>query len=277
MGLHHEVKRLLTARSATQPDELAIAAQTAWAQGRYRSARRLWISTFRGDDPIDCARREERIGATLWVQGRLLHAYIYLRRALRRADAAGISGEPSWLLAETLGRVLEHMTRRPQLRHFVSSKRQLFVLDHLPLNPSDDFTSLGVHIDARLGGIAKALGGPADPTFPSPITTFDEAEALNAMLNYRHADLRRRANESPAPTPDEYRRQRDQFLAIGALGDAPRVYSIPGAGSAFSYSEMRHDLSGIDLSPWPRILLISRFLRERRRARVVTRRARRVP
>lgn len=270
MGLHHEVKRLLDIRPASDAGHLMIAAQTSWAQGRYRAARRQWRQAFRGPGPIERARRAERVGATIWVQGRLLHAYVYLRRALRRADSAGISGECIWLLAETLGRVLEHMQRRPLLRRFASDKRKQFVRGYLPSTPSDGYTSHGVHLDARIGGIAKVLGAPIDQSLSPPITAFDEAEALNALLNYRHADLRRRANETPKPAPEEYRRQRDQFLAIGALGDAPRVYSIPGAGRAFTYRELRHDLSGVELAPWARLLLVSRFLRERFHSRKAT-------
>lgn len=267
MGLHREVTRLFEERPPQTLGELEIAAQTAWAQGRYREARRLWRRARPGTDEIECARRDERVGATMWVQGRLIHAYLNLRRALARARASGVDGEPRWLLAESLGRVLEHMQRRPLLRYFATEARRRYVLNQLPREATDGYLSRGLHLDARLGGIAASLGETlAEPT--EVVASFAEAEALNAMCNYRHADLRRRANNIPRPRPEDYRRQRDQFVAIGAFGDAPRVSGIPGAGVAFDFAELRRDLKGVELARWPRILLAARFLRERTRPRL---------
>ncbi len=264
MGVHREVRRLLTTQPPRATSEFAISAQTSWAEGRYRQAATQWRRIFPSTDPVSRASRAERAGSVLWVQGRLLHAYWVLNRALNRALREGVDGEPLWLLAEALGHVLVHMRRRPLLRHFVTDQRKQRVLAHLPTAPSDGYASLGVHLDARFGGVIAALNGTASDQ-AAPITSFDEAEALKAMLSYRHADLRRRTETGEPPAPEEYRRQRDHCLALGAYGDAPRVYSIPGATSAFTLTELRHDLKGVQLATWPRLLLLTRFRRERRR------------
>lgn len=176
-----------------------------------------------------------------------------------------MDGEPLWLLAEALGHVLVHMRRRPLLRRFVTDTRTEKVLAYLEAaKPNEGYTSLGVHLDARLGGVRAALSGkPNDGA--SPITAFDEAEALKAMLSYRHADLRRRAEAGDLPAPDAYQRQRDHCIALGAFGDVPRIYTIPGATRAFTIRQLRTDLKGIDLAIWPKLLLVIRFKREQRR------------
>jgi hypothetical protein len=265
MGVHQEVSRLLAPCDARDTDEWGIAAQTAWAQGRYREARAIWRCTLAGDDGDTRARLDERVGATLWIEGRLWRANRYLRRAVASARAAGVTGEPLWLLAETQGRVLAHMQRRPLLRCLVTRRRRQAVTALLPPRHGDGYRSRGVHLDARLAGVAASLAAPVvEPAAgrSEPANTFSEAEALHAMLNYRHAALRRRAAAGRA-SADEYRRQRDDFLAIGAGGDAPRVMTIPGSEAAFTFAELRRDLESVELAPWPRLLLMARFVRQR--------------
>jgi hypothetical protein len=86
MGLHQEVTRLLAPREARDPDEWRTAAQTAWAQGRDHEARAIWRRTLAGDDAIARARLDERVGATLWIEGRLLRADRHLQ-AINRSRA----------------------------------------------------------------------------------------------------------------------------------------------------------------------------------------------
>jgi hypothetical protein len=172
-----------------------------------------------------------------------------------------VDDEPRWLLAEALGHVLVHMRRRPLLRHFVTQARRQLVLDELARAKPGAYDSLGVHLDARFGGVISALGGVARDA-ESPIVTFEEAEALKAMVSYRHADLRRRAAIGEAKTTD-YRRQRAECLALGAFGDAARVHGIPGAGRAFTVAELMNDLRSIELARWPQMLLLARFLLDR--------------
>ena len=265
MGVHREVARLLESRPAQTADELALAAHTSWSQGRYRHAAEQWKQAFDGPDPISRARAAERAGSSLWVQGRLLHAWWSLRRGLETARAEGVAGEPRWLLAEALGHVLVHMRRRPLLRHFVTETRKQLVLRELPDAPTDGFPSLGVHLDARFGTLRVDLGGP-DRERIAPVLSFDEAEALKAMLSYRHSALRRRAEAGDVPAPKEYRRQRDQCLALNAFEAALRVYGIPGAGRAFTFAELRRDLHGVQLAGWAKLLLVLCFIRERLRA-----------
>jgi hypothetical protein len=93
-------------------------------------------------------------------------------------------------------------------------------------------------LDARLGDVRSALGGEIGASEDAAVAAFDEAEALNAMLNYRHAELRRRVNAGDLPLPDVYRRLRDSFAAIGAppegasapLGRAPQA--VPATSAA---------------------------------------------
>lgn len=83
MGVHREVRRHLTSHPPRTPGELTIAAQTAWAEGRYRKAARQWRAVLPTTDPVARANAAERAGSVLWVQGRLLHAYWLLHRGPR--------------------------------------------------------------------------------------------------------------------------------------------------------------------------------------------------
>ena len=115
------------------------------------------------------------------------------KRSIAAARADGVSGEPLWLQAETQGRVLEHMLRRPLLRYLATPRRRQAVAALLPPREGDGYGSRGVHLDARLAGVAAAVGvsiNEATVERSHPSAMFSEAGALHAMLNYRHAELR---------------------------------------------------------------------------------------
>jgi hypothetical protein len=67
---------------------------------------------------------------------------------------------------------------------------------------------------------------------------------------------------------DEYRRQHDDFLTLGASGDAPRVMTIRGSAAAFTFTELRHDLRSVELASWPRLLLMAHFAKKRCKLRL---------
>jgi len=113
LGLHGEIARMLRAGPPPGVDPRAVwlaRSELLWEQGRWGTLRRAWQH---GQVPpaFPAAERAERVGACLWVQGRLVAAYLWLtwhrRRCPDEADRL--------MLAETEGRVIEHMARVPEL------------------------------------------------------------------------------------------------------------------------------------------------------------------
>src|SRR5262249_30726703 len=87
---------------------------------------------------------------------------------------------------------------------------------------------------------------------------FAEFEAINAQLNYRHAELRRAAVGGQV-AGQRFRLQQQDFRTIGADGDAARVPLIPGAEAAFTILETAAGLHRVDVTRWHRCRLLAGF------------------
>lgn len=264
MGLHREVTGLLAGggRPATA-DEWGIAAQSDWAAGRYRAAARAWQHAYPGNDAGSRAARAERQAACQWIRGQYNRAYRNLRRAVYSAYASGgedVGQATRIQMAETLGRILVHMRRSPDSRLMATSRRRAFVLSLLPDPDITGQSPLGTHLTARVRSVRADLGAPAADAgvWEESQAGFAEYEALHARLNYRHAELRHEAQKGPLAA-SAYRQLREDFLVLGADGDAARVPLLPGAERAFSIRETMRGLRRIDISWWHRCRLLAGY------------------
>lgn len=266
-GLHGAVRRRLAGVQLTV-EEHQWAAEAAWVAGRYREAGHHWEVAFAGDDAVSRAKRQEREAACLWLRGRLRAARKLLLQASDEAARHAIDPRLRLLIAETLARVLVHMRRLPDTRLLVTpwwknrSAALLDEIEHILLEKADGRV-LPIHLRARVATArADLISQPIPDTDLEPTRDFNESEALGAMTNYLHASLRRRVEQPRTgdggpPAPWEYRRLREQFLALGAAGDAARVPLIPGAARAFPLTTVIRDLSRCDFTAYHLARLIS--------------------
>lgn len=269
MGLHREVNSILACRGGpTTQREWMAAAQAAWAEGKYSAAGEAWRQAYPGSDTASWAARTERQAACQWIRGQYRRAYRTLHDALERTDtfsARQLSSESRIQMAETLGRVLIHMRRSADTRLLATPQRRAFALRHLP-DPEipADQPRLGTHLAQRVRSVRADLGAPTptDGQWRSSQAAFTEYEALNARLNYRHAELRHAAY-TKSVDPQFFRHLRDDFLTLGAVGDAARVPLIPGAERAFTVGETLRGLREIDVTWWHRCRLIGGYLVKR--------------
>lgn len=280
MGLHRQVTALLARRGgAASTREWELAAHSWWAAGRYRQASAAWQQARSADSEAGWLACQERLGACQWIRGQYNRAYRTLRRSL--VLAARLPADQNALdlqvqIAETLGRVWVHARRTPDSRLLATRRRRAFILSHLPVPglPS----RLGTHLQARIQSVRADLGEPAG-TADEPASrsrpwqesqaAFAEYEALNARLNYRHAELR---HTRPAPGAHEFRQLQQDFQALGAWGDAARVPLIPGGETAFTRRETLRGLRSIDVTRWHRYRLSAGYLAKRTLAQVRRRR-----
>ncbi len=190
----------------------------------------------------------------------MLKAYRHLRRELKRAEQAGIDGEPLWQIVSTTAHVFGHMQRRPLLRFFPSRSRRRFFAQRLPEQTSG--VSYGPHVDAMLAAARSRLGVAQEHSEERSLM-FDEAEALHGMLNFRHASLRRRGanrDRQIRPKRQEYIDQLNDFRAIGLNADVVRVPLLPGASTFFGLYDVWRGLGRVDFTPWHRLMLFGAFL-----------------
>ncbi|GAB7102527.1 hypothetical protein JCM4814A_08410 [Streptomyces phaeofaciens JCM 4814] len=298
LGLHREVRRLLEegGTGADDPVELrSVRSQLLWEAGAWSSLRRMWRRA--PADAPDRSVRAERIGACLWAQGRLLAAWLWLRR--QRSGVAEGSDE-AYALEETLNRVVEHMHRTPDLRPLA---RRL--LARMPAAPEpagtppaqetgemqetpDTRAAEAARDDNRLRRVAafRALqdvrdsldalrrGGPRDDhTHADRSTTwFRESGDLQGMLSYRHRALRDGYRADDAAVTDEALRERyEQLLTanlfLGSRAGAWRVALLPGAHRVFAVREYLFALATLQYGWWHRFRLLAWYLPRRLRHR----------
>jgi hypothetical protein len=261
MGLHDAVRQRLAGKTLGEEDH-EWAAAAAWTAGQYRESARHWAQARPGSDPVSTAHRAERHAAALWLRGELRRGRRELIRALDEAALTGVPAEQRLAMAETLGRVVEHMARLPDTKLFVTRKRSQQALGYLDGATQSLSTATGVHMKARVSTVRAALTGqPPDRSPEEPVRDFDESEALLAMLNYRHAALRARAAlRDGRPSAAEYHSHREAFRHIGDLGDAARVPLLPGAETAFSPASVWRGFADVDFTNWHRFRLFATWL-----------------
>jgi hypothetical protein len=255
MGLHDTVRERLAGRTLDR-EEHEWAASAAWTAGRYRESAAHWAQATPDADAESVAVRTERRAAALWLRGDLRRSRRELVAGLNRAELDGVSSEERLVMAETLGRVLEHMARLPDTRLLVTSARRREVLGYLDRAQTGLSRLLGVQMRARVDAVRASLtGSPESRSAEAPVRDFNQSEALLAMLNYRHAELRKRAAGGEAIDLGEYRRQAADFSRIGDNGDAARVPLLPGAEFAFSPGSVWKGFQSVDFTGWHRIRL----------------------
>jgi hypothetical protein len=268
MGLHDTVRERL-ARHDLDAEEHEWAAAAAWTAGQYRESAEHWANAIAGSDAESTARRAERRAAALWLRGELRRSRKELVEALADAERDLVSPEQRLIMSETLGRVLVHMSRLPDTRFLVTRSRRLEVLHHLDRAQADVDGPLGVDLRARVASVRTALGEASYEESPrDPVRDFDQTESLLGMLNFRHAELRNRAERGATIEVNEYRRQATDFACIGDNGDAIRVPLLPGAERAFVPSSVWAGLGNVDFTRWHRLRLFvawygRRLLRQR--------------
>ncbi|MEV6527261.1 hypothetical protein AB0M43_35560 [Longispora sp. NPDC051575] len=258
LGLTPEVDRMLTGGDTgdvTETDAWGAASEVAWEQGRYGSLLRAWW--WRTPTGVPRARRAERIGACLWVQGRLLPAFLWLAWHLRRRDLAV---EDRRLLMETLGRVVEHMTRTPDLRPLGRWLAPRVVLAVRELGGVDQ--SAGVHNYRRRSDLVSSLDGqPRTDEARVAESWFTQAGSLLAALNYRHRSLRDGylPDVATAILDGRYREQIRLYRQIGSLAGVRRARLLPGSPRVFTLSEFADTVFGLQFGWWHRVRLLVHF------------------
>ena len=260
LGLHDEVAHMLDVGPPPGIDRQAAwlaRSEVLWEQGRWGTLRRMWLN---GKVPTEfsAAERAERVGACLWVQGRLVPAYLWLTWHRRHCPDA----EGRLTLAETEGRVIEHMARVPEL-HLLGR----LLAPGLIRSLGDTGQNAGVHLYRRRNDLVSSLlsvGGQSRSKEEAQTSSqwFTEAGNLTAALNYRHRQYR----DTYDPKVDDaalasgYRELQRQFNSVGAPADGWAAHRLPGAHRVFSTAEVIRGLRAVQYGWWHRFRLLSRHL-----------------
>ena len=274
LGLHGEIASMLRAGPSPGVDPQAVwlaHSELLWEQGRWGTLRRAWRNK-KVPPPFSPAVRAERAGACLWVQGRLVPAYLWLtwhrRHCPDEADRL--------MLAETEGRVIEHMNRVPEL-HLVARLLASGLIRVL----GGTSQRAGVHLYRRRNNLVSSLlsitGHPRSSTEAQTSNTwFTEAGNLTSALNYRHRQYR--DTYPPKDARGEYvgddelaRRYRElqkQFESVGAPADAWAAHRLPGAERVFTTGEIIRGLKAVQYGWWHRFRLLSRYTIRRAQYRI---------
>jgi len=242
-----------------------------WEQGRWGTLRREWRNR-EVPAAFSAAVRAERVGACLWVQGRLLPAYLWLTwHRCRCPDEAD-----RLMIAETEGRVIEHMARVPELHPLAR-----LLAPGLIRVLGDTSQHAGVHLYRRRNDLASSLLAiTGHPRSQAEARTshewFTEAGNLTSALNYRHRQYRDTYPPEDAEgvyVGDEelarrYRELQRQFESVGAPADAWAAHRLPGAERVFTTVEVIRGLKAIQYGWWHRIRLLSCYAILRARYRI---------
>lgn len=227
-GLFDEVGRLLAPLPKAPHGMIrATAGAALWEAGRWNDLRLRW-SRVR---PRTGVTRIERIGATLWVQGRFLPALAWLTWHRRR-----FSGEDRRELAETEGRVIEHMLRTPGLRRLAANLAPGVLAE---LGPTDQ--TAGLHLFRRRTDLMSSLAGGRG-THHAAVSSewFGQAGNILAWISYRHRTLRDgyRHDADTADLARDYRELQRLYRAVGSRSGVFRTHLLPGAHRVFSLAEV---------------------------------------
>lgn len=270
IGLFDEVTALAGQVSPLLPRTQAWSATSAalWEAGRWNAVRRLWLRAR----PRSDTTRLERIGASLWVQGRLLPAFLWLNWHRRRAHGADRK-----VLAEIEGRVLEHMLRTPDLRWLA---RRLVPAVRTELGQPG--RAIGVHLYRRRSDLASSLAelsGEQRERHHARTTSewFGQAGNVLGWITYEHRRLRDtyRDDDDDAQLDESYRRQQRLYAAAGSRSGALRTHLLPGAHRVFTVREVLLGVFALQYGWWQRFRVVMRHAAKRLRWRWTTRRSQR--
>ncbi len=261
LGLQVEVAAMLRAGEPPGTDRAAIwlaRSEVLWEQGKWNRLRRLWQGP---DVPAELrgSIRAERIGACLWVQGRMIPACLWLSWHRRRCQDA--DGQLS--LAETLGRVIEHMERVPELRWLARrlAPRLIRII-------GDTEQTAGVHLYRRRNDLISSLrsitGVPRAPLEASTSSQwFAEAGNVLAALSYRHRQYRDNYPSdaiSDAELASRYRELGAHCASTGSRSGQLRTHLLPGAERVFTIPEVIAGVLSLQYGSWHRFRLTARFV-----------------
>ena len=259
MGLHDSVRERLANR-ILDAQESEWAAEAAWTSGQYLQSAEHWAKAKAEASPDSEAITAERRAAALWLRGELRRAKRELLAALAKAESDGTSPRERLVMAETLGRIIVHMGRLPDTRVLVRRGLRQQAIGYLDSAMADLSAGVGVQMRARVDSVRAALTGDHANTPELSVQDFNQSEALLAMLNYRHAQLRERAAQGERVDAQEYRQHASDFRAIGAFGDAVRVPLLPGGETAFEPGAVWRGFGEVDFTTWHRMRLFAGWM-----------------
>lgn len=260
LGLVGEVGALLddeSVRTACAAADVRRArSEWLWEQGRWRDLRKLWWSEPRPEG-VSAAERAERIGACLWVEGRLLPAYLWLRHHRRRAQPDEVSR-----LVETEGRSLEHLARVPGVRWLARLLIRRFLRETADLGAGDDIGLRRKVDDVRSSLTALAAGGPRQgDRAEEDRVWYVETGSVLGSLNYEHRLLRDTYDLAldDAYLDRAYRSTAERYASIGSVSGELRTHLLPGAERVFTFGEYVTALRRLQYGPVHRTRLAARF------------------
>ncbi|MGW2831720.1 hypothetical protein [Streptomyces sp. NPDC001286] len=285
LGLHQRLRDMLADGSGpaalSEEEHWWPRSESLWEQGRWRDLRRMWRRETPGGPrgPL-AAPRAERIGACLWVQGRLLPAYAWL--VLRRRRFARGSAE-YLMLSETAGRVVEHMTYTPELRPLGRRLARRHHADLRQLSPADGASLFATRRDLQDSLRRIGNGHPrGEQATDAPAETVFEAGNLLAWVSYRHRRLRDTYQHPPPVDASDgelrahdielttrYRELIAFYTLLGSVSGAARTVLLPGAERVFAPREYLAHVRSVQYAPWHRFRLLARYAVARARRRSV--------
>ncbi|WP_346619292.1 hypothetical protein [Blastococcus montanus] len=246
VGSSERVLRHLPDASLPTRRSSALAAEAAWGSGRYGLARRHYRRAHAGRAVVDRVARWERIGATLWVQGRWTAAVVVLALTLRLAERRGVDPGP---VPETLVRVLDHMRRSPDTRWLSMLRVARWAHEHIP---DPDPRGQGVALAARFGDLRGRLDGDEERRVDEALASFTQFDSLHAVLNFVHGGIRRSA-ESGRVDVATVRRQVALATALGRPESLHTLVLMPGLGAYFGWRDRLSSAFALQISSWHRL------------------------
>jgi hypothetical protein len=192
-------------------------------------------------------------------------ALVWLSWHRRRA-----AGADRITLAETEGRVLEHMLRTPELRWLA---RRLVPGVLTEIGSADQ--KAGVHRfrtrSDLVDSLRASLGGQRDPHHARTSSEwFGQAGNMLAWISYQHRRLRDtyRDDEPTDALRTRYLALQLRFLTVGSRAGATRAHLLPGAHRVFTVREVVAGVLSLQYGWWHRFRIVSRHVVQRLRWRV---------
>ncbi|MFF4893426.1 SIR2 family protein [Micromonospora chersina] len=228
----------------------SVTSAALWEDGRWNKVRRLWWQS----KPRSASIRAERIGASLWVQGRLVPALVWLSWHRRRAV-----GDDRTLLAETEGRVLEHMLRTPELRWWARRFIPTVLGEIGPARQAAGVHRFRTRADLATS-LAASLGGQREPHHAATSSEwFGQAGNVLAWISYQHRRLRDayRDDDSADDLRARYLVLQQHFRSVGSRAGAIRAHLLPGAHRVFTVREVVAGVFSLQYGWWHRVRIVA--------------------
>jgi hypothetical protein len=257
LGLFAELKKMLATSkllAVPESDRWRAEMELLWAEGKYKQAWSRWRNE--GKRMVSKPERLERLGACLWVQGRLVPAYFWLSWNLRRVDE-----DSKLLFVERVGRVVEKMWLTPELRPFARWATP-GVLRRIPPPSQLDGVSTYRNVDDLVDSLENSTSNTRRTLDGSQISQewFSQAGSVTAVVQFRHRELRDLDLPNAPPPREAFCRQIQLAKELGSPGDAARVVLIPGAGTRFNLKETLDIISQVEFGAWQRVRIVGLWI-----------------